>query len=596
MRRFFRESFNLEILLWIGASVAAFVAFLVFVPSVWNFSPNQSATPTVRAITTPRPTLTPLAKATTILESPRTNLNTPVPFPTPPRGAKSISFAADLRLSGWISDKETIPHFGDRSLHAGAYRGQYLQSLLYFDMSELAEGSKILFAEVELIGLNRNNLGVGGKWSLKMLPFESIPGWIGRTTEELRSARPLAEIGTALDPGNLAEGQINQFVFAPAQLTRLEESINGSGRVAFRLDGPTGTSDNLFTWDAGDRDPASPRPILRVIAIPTEFTFITNTPTPQNVLTVAAAIVQGTETAQRFGTPTPLPRRYATVNPLMVVSPQPTPANTATVQAQSAYATAVALTTGTFTPTPLYWITATPTRPFISVEQYTPVSPPTPTPKTEISRLDLIKTPIPSDIGLKGKILFVSYREGANNPQVWVMDSTGAVLGKLADDTYYRLAENQQLFAPDKLFQVDVQREKGSIVWNLVTLDVTKGLLKTIVTGAGGGGIGTYHPSWSPDGSKIAYVSEEKNVEIWVYDLRTGFSTRLTYTDKSRLDPGLEIMNKNPSWSPDGKQIVFASNRDPFPQYQLYIMNADGGGLRKLSASAFDDVAPVWVR
>ena len=596
MRRFFNESFNFEILLWIGASIAAFVAFLVFVPSVWNFSASSSATPTVRALVTPRPTLTPIAKSSAIIESPQTGFRTPIPLPTSAPGAKIFSFSADLRQSGWITDKDTVPHFGDRSLHSGTYRGQNFQSLLYFDMGTLAEGSKILYAEIELTGLNRGNLGTGGKWSLRLLPSELQTGWFGRTTDDFRNARPLAEIGSALVPADLAEGQINQFIFAPNQLTYLEQAINSSGRIAFRLDGPLGSDDNLFTWDAGDRDPTSPHPTLRIIAVPAEFIYITNTPTPENVMTVAAAIVRQTESAQRFGTPTPLPRKYATAFPLAVITNQPTPANSATAQAQIAYATAVAMTTGTFTPTPSYWITATPTRAFISVEQYTPAASPTPTPKREISRLDLIKTPIPPDVGLKGKILFTSFREGPSNSQVWVMDSQGVVLGKMADDTYYRIANNQQLFSQDKLLQVDVQREKDSSVWNLVTLDVTKGLFKTIVKGAGGGGIGVYDPAWSPDGSKIVYVSEEKNVEIWVYDVKTGFSAQLTYTPRDPKDPGLAIMNKTPSWSPDGKQIVFASNRDPFPQYQLWIMNADGGNLHKLSISAFDDVAPVWVR
>ena len=592
MKRFFQESFNFEILLWIGASIAAFVAFLVFVPSVWNFT-TSSATPTVRPLSTPRPTLTPIAKASTSLQSPLVNLHTPVPLPTPPPGARPFSFSLDLRQSGWISNKETIPHFGDRSLHAGFYRGQMMQSLLYFDMATLAPGTKILFAEIELTGLNRSNLGAGGQWSLRLLPFDLLTGWFGRTTDDLRNARPLADIGSAVVSEDLAEGQINQFVFTTSQLARLEEALNLSGRVVLRLDGPAGTDDILFTWDGGDSDPTSPRPILRVIAVPSDFVYITSTPTPQNVITVAAAIVQGTEAAQRFGTSTPLPRKYATALPLVVIPPQPTPANSETVRAQSAYATAVALTTGTFTPTPANWITATPTRAFISVEQYTPVAPWTPTPKTEVSRLELIKTPIPADAGLKGKILFTSYREGAGNPQVWVMDSQGNVLGKLADDTYYRIAENQQLFSPDKLFQVDVQKDN---VWNLVTLDIAKGVFKTIVKGAGGGGIGAYHPSWSPLGDKIAYISEEKNVEVWTYDVKTGVNKRITFTQANPYDKDLVGLNKNPSWSPDGKQIIFASNRDPFPQYQLWIMDADGGNLHKLSVSAFDDTAPVWVR
>jgi Tol biopolymer transport system component len=47
-----------------------------------------------------------------------------------------------------------------------------------------------------------------------------------------------------------------------------------------------------------------------------------------------------------------------------------------------------------------------------------------------------------------------------------------------------------------------------------------------------------------------------------------------------------------PVWSPDGKQIAFASNRDG--RWQIYVMNADGSGLRRVSQSTFSDFSPTW--
>lgn len=50
--------------------------------------------------------------------------------------------------------------------------------------------------------------------------------------------------------------------------------------------------------------------------------------------------------------------------------------------------------------------------------------------------------------------------------------------------------------------------------------------------------------------------------------------------------------NRNPVWSPDGKQVAFASARDVYNQphydsgYEIYVMNADGGGLQRVSQSA----------
>ena len=50
----------------------------------------------------------------------------------------------------------------------------------------------------------------------------------------------------------------------------------------------------------------------------------------------------------------------------------------------------------------------------------------------------------------------------------------------------------------------------------------------------------------------------------------------------------------SPAWSPDGKWIVFASNRDG--NSEIYVMNADGNEQRRLTHNTLDDLSPVWTR
>lgn len=598
MERFGNRLPNLEVILWVVASVIGFAVFLIVVPSFLGI-PSGTSAQAARATLTPRPTLTRLPTGTALPLPPAAKERTPIPIPGVPSNAKVFAFASDPRRSGWFTKGDSEPNWGDRNLHAGSYKGQVFSSVVYFDLVGLAPGSRVRFAELELTGLSRTNLGSSGTWSINYYPAAFMSTWIGRPADEFRSAKMQGVVGSSVAPVDLAEGQINQFVFSESQFAWLEEAANTSGRVGLRIDGPSTVDQNLFTWDGGDRDTiAALRPTLRLIAVPADFTFITNTPTPQNVVTAAALGAQATAFVAQYGTATPLPRQYATIAPVIPVTVVPTPANAGTATAQAAYATAVAFTTGTFTPTPLNFATVTatptntPTPPFIGLNQTTPI--PTATPRQEISILQYGKTPIPAESGLLGNILYYTNREGGP-PQIWVMDGKGVPFAKLTGDDYYRTAAAHELYSRDGLFHLDVGRDELGY-WMIPIFDITKGVFSPLIQeDRGAKGIGSYHPAWSPLGDKIAYVSERTgNSEIYVYDIASKVSTRLTTTVPD--DRGYPAFNKRPTWSPDGKQIIYFSDRGAPYRRQIWIMNADGNGQRVFSPSLSDDWDPIWVK
>jgi TolB protein len=80
-------------------------------------------------------------------------------------------------------------------------------------------------------------------------------------------------------------------------------------------------------------------------------------------------------------------------------------------------------------------------------------------------------------------------------------------------------------------------------------------------------------PAWSPDGSKIMFMSSMLgNPELWVTDADGARPKRLTYTTGA---------NTSPAWNPKtGQQVAFVSDRGGLPQ--LYMMDADGSSATKV--------------
>jgi Tol biopolymer transport system component len=84
------------------------------------------------------------------------------------------------------------------------------------------------------------------------------------------------------------------------------------------------------------------------------------------------------------------------------------------------------------------------------------------------------------------------------------------------------------------------------------------------------------HPRLSPDGTRVALASSDQADDLWIWDLRRMALTRLT------LDPGTDYY---PVWTPNGRRIVFSSNRGG--QLNLWWQAADGtGAAERLTTSS----------
>jgi len=93
------------------------------------------------------------------------------------------------------------------------------------------------------------------------------------------------------------------------------------------------------------------------------------------------------------------------------------------------------------------------------------------------------------------------------------------------------------------------------------------------------------NPAWSPNGRSIAYTAWRPYMDVLVSHIYQG---RL----ESPASGNPNAQNWLPAWSSDGSQLAFTSNRDGQPE--LYISNADGSELRRLTNHPGIDTSPTW--
>ncbi len=173
-----------------------------------------------------------------------------------------------------------------------------------------------------------------------------------------------------------------------------------------------------------------------------------------------------------------------------------------------------------------------------------------------------------------GDRLAVTLSRGGS-PDIYLIDLNGRVLKRLTKGPGINCSPS---FSPDGRRLVFVSDRNGSP--QLFILELGSGKIKRLTF------TGSYNtdPQWSPTGEKITYVSRiGGRFQIFTISPDGGDPTQLTF----------EANNENPSWSPDGRQILFSSTRTRGKK-SLFVMFANGQNQRLLIDYGQSDYFPFW--
>jgi TolB protein len=97
-----------------------------------------------------------------------------------------------------------------------------------------------------------------------------------------------------------------------------------------------------------------------------------------------------------------------------------------------------------------------------------------------------------------------------------------------------------------------------------------------------------YEPFWSPDGKQIVLISSRHGgMKVHVID-----SNSVNHGSDMRQLTFSDAEDDTPAWSPDGKLIAFVSIREGVSQ--IFVMNTDGTDIRQLTKGKAENIHPTW--
>ena len=180
------------------------------------------------------------------------------------------------------------------------------------------------------------------------------------------------------------------------------------------------------------------------------------------------------------------------------------------------------------------------------------------------------------------KIAFTSNRDG--DLDIWVTNADGSEQTNITSDDPWN--NDAPRWSPDGRFIATETDRYNGVSVELITPDGTRQAM------VGSVAYFTWFDSWSPDGKSLLVDSNRGgDYDIFRYDISGTAPLQIDLLEAKIVSDDNAV--EGPAiWSPDGKQIALSSNRDG--DFEVYVMNADGGPQRQVTHNTVDDVVLDW--